>query len=636
MSRKGGWYDEADDYYDDDDYDDDDDWDDGFGQYDTGSLAKKAPAKGSAAAGKKPPAAAAKGKQPAKATSAMAKQMSATPKEKGVGGAVASRSGSAAPPGFPAKPPSSNPTSFRFDTPSPDDVVLAARGARPAPAGSAPAGPADAGPADADAEAARLSRLAIAPRSLAEYDPPPDESAALSAAARRFHVVVLGHVDAGKSTLMGRVLHAVGAVSQRQAHRNQRDAAAAGKASFSWAWALDERPEERERGVTIDVAQARLETGNTSVTLLDAPGHRDFVPNAIAGAAQADAAILVVDAAPGGFETGFAAGTGAGAGGGQTREHVRLAKSLGVERVVVAVSKMDACGYSRGRFDEIRAALSPFLASCGFGEDRVAWTPVSGTEGVNLALPNAGPNPELAAWWDGPTLVGAIDALPPADRGAPLPLRMPVSDVVAGGGRSLGPAAVGGKIEAGSVRKGQKVLVMPAGVLATVRAVEMSGGAGGDDANSGAARGAEIVGYAGDAVDVGLDGVDPLSLAPGAVLCHPEFPLVPAARMTVRIVTLETVRVPILVGSQVVLHAYSAAVEARVSALVATLDPKTGNVTRERPRCLTRDLSAVVELTPVKPVCVERFDAYKALGRVALRSGGKTVALGVVTETFAE
>ena len=103
-----------------------------------------------------------------------------------------------------------------------------------------------------------------------------------------------------------------------------------------------------------------------------------------------------------------------------------------MERVVVAVSKMDACGYSRGRFDEIRGVLSPFLATCGFGEDRVAWTPVSGVEGVNLALPNAGPNAELAAWWDGPTLVGAIDALPPVDRGAPLPLRMPVSDVVAG------------------------------------------------------------------------------------------------------------------------------------------------------------------------------------------------------------
>ena len=418
-------------------------------------------------------------------------------------------------------------------------------------------------------------------------------------------------------------------MSQRQVHRNQRDAAAAGKASFSWAWALDERPEERERGVTVDVAQARLETGNTTVTLLDAPGHRDFVPNAIAGAAQADAAILVVDAAPGGFETGFAAGAGAGAGGGQTREHVKLAKSLGVERVVVAVSKMDACGYSRGRFDEIRGVLSPFLATCGFGEDRVAWTPVSGVEGVNLALPNAGPNAELAAWWDGPTLVGAIDALPPVDRGAPLPLRMPVSDVVAGGSRSLGPAAVGGKIEAGSVRKGQKVLVMPAGVLATVRAVVMSGGGDGDDSNA-------VVGYAGHAADVGLDGVDPLSLAPGAVLCHPEFPLVPATRMTVRIVTLETVRVPILVGSQVILHAYAASVEARVSALVAALDPKTGNVTRERPRCLTKNLSAVVELTPVKPVCVERFDAYKALGRVALRSGGKTVALGVVTETFSE
>ena len=237
------------------------------------------------------------------------------------------------------------------------------------------------------------------------------------------HVVVLGHVDAGKSTLMGRVLHAVGAVDAKQQRRNERDAAAMGKASFGWAFALDATEEERSRGVTVDVAQARFVTpGNarahepTRVTLLDAPGHRDFVGNAISGAARADAAVLVVDASAGGFEAGFREAAGAnGRGGyeastfpnagrklggvvgtGQTREHVRLARSLGVNRVVVAVSKMDSCEYSRDRFDEIKNALTPFLAQSGFDDGRVSWVPVSGFEGVNLVPNGRRPGPAIA------------------------------------------------------------------------------------------------------------------------------------------------------------------------------------------------------------------------------------------------
>jgi elongation factor 1 alpha-like protein len=278
---------------------------------------------------------------------------------------------------------------------------------------------------------------------------------------------------------------------------------AAGKGSFKWAWALDERPEERARGVTVDVAQAAFTTGRTEVTLLDAPGHRDFVPNAIAGVSRADVALLVVDASPGAFERGFQ-------GGGQTREHLALAAMAGIASVIVVVNKMDACGYDEARFEEIKRALSPFAKNAnsisndagiagiagfghgsGFAFEHVAFVPASGIDAANLVSPEAPPPPALAAWWRGPTVCGAIDDVPVSSSAAAAggggglgPTRFPVADVIAdgggGGGRgaratSLGPAAVGGKLERGSLRVGQRLLAQPSGVACVVRRVLYTG-----------------------------------------------------------------------------------------------------------------------------------------------------------------
>jgi elongation factor 1 alpha-like protein len=222
-------------------------------------------------------------------------------------------------------------------------------------------------------------------KDLSEYKLEPDlekeclaleaaESSKEGPALQGLHLVVLGHVDAGKSTLMGRLLHDTGAIGAKEVHKNEREAAQMGKASFSWAWALDERPEERARGVTVDVAMQRFKTSRFKVTLLDAPGHKDFVPNAIAGAAQADAAILLVDGSIGGFEAGFGSIEGhsdhpysSSGGGGQTKEHAQLARSLGIEQLIVVVSKLDTCGFSRDRFLAIKEILSPYLTkTCGF------------------------------------------------------------------------------------------------------------------------------------------------------------------------------------------------------------------------------------------------------------------------------
>lgn len=543
---------------------------------------------------------------------------------------------------------------FAFDKPSPDDVVQAAQ-QQQGPAGAAKAykpiqaqqqaqqsqqqqageqrvqqGAADAAAAsmqglsvsEASVQPAQQSQQPQRRRPLSEYRPDADLAAACAAAAAaeeagggkpRLHLVVLGHVDAGKSTLMGRMLYELGLISDKAVHKTQREAAATGKGSFAWAWMLDERPEERARGVTVDVAVTRFETAARNVTLLDAPGHRDFVPNMITGAAQADAALLIVDGSPGGFEAGFEpAAPGSAAGGGQTREHAQLARSLGVEQVAVVVTKLDTCDFDQARFDSIKAQLEPFLRTCGFRESAIQWLPAVGPSGENLAKPAS--DPRLAAWWKGPTLAQAIDNFRPTHRLLEKPLRMPLTDVLRSGKAGV---TVGGKLEGGALCPGCKVLLMPAGQPATVKSIEVDG------------KPATLA-RAGDSADVTLTGVDATAVCSGTVLCHPDFPVPLVDKFEARVVVLD-VAIPVLRGQQATIHAHTARETGHISGLVSLLNAKTGEVQRLRPRCLLKGQSAVVEVTPARPICVEDYADYRALGRVALRDGGRTVAVGIIT-----
>mmetsp|Transcript_11558 Transcript_11558/g.34681 ORF Transcript_11558/g.34681 Transcript_11558/m.34681 type:complete len:692 (+) Transcript_11558:117-2192(+) len=446
-----------------------------------------------------------------------------------------------------------------------------------------------------------------------------EADAAESAAAggrSRLHLVVLGHVDAGKSTLMGRLLADLGVVSQKHVHKSQTEAARAGKASFSWAWLLDERPEERARGVTVDVATARFDTPGRAVVLLDAPGHRDFVPNMIAGAAQADAALLVVDGSPGGFESGFSAPVGrlGAGGGGQTREHAQLAKSLGVDQLAVVVTKLDTCDYDSDRFHHIKSVLGPFLKSCGFRDSAVRWLPASAPDGQNMTSPPQAP--QLATWWHGPTVVDVIDTFAPGGRAAAaLPLRMCVSDLFR---TARGQSLVGGKIEGGGLKAGTAVAVVPGGQSGTVKVVEVAGAA-------------VPCARAGDTVDVHFNGVDTQMVAAGAVVCHQEWPVPLVDRFLARVLVLEP-PIPLLQGQQVTVHAHSTQETGVVSRLVTLLDTKTGQPAKSRPRCLLKGQTAVVEVTVSRPVPLEEYSDYRALGRVALRDGGRTLAVGVVAQ----
>ncbi|KAG1355152.1 HBS1-like protein [Cocos nucifera] len=346
----------------------------------------------------------------------------------------------------------------------------------------------------------------------------------------QLNLAIVGHVDSGKSTLSGRLLHLLGRLSKREMHKYEKEAKEMGKGSFAYAWAMDESAEERERGITMTVAVAYFVSKKYRIVLLDSPGHKDFVPNMISGATQADAAVLVVDASVGSFEAGMD-----GYGVGQTREHAQLIRSFGVEQIIVAVNKMDMVGYSKERFDFIKLHLISFLRSCGFKDSSVTWIPISAMENQNLV--KAASDVRLSGWYQGPCLLDAIDSLPPPLRDVSKPLILPICDVIKS--PSMGQVAACGKLETGAIQNGSKVLVMPSGDLAMVRSIER------DSSTCSVAR-------AGDNVAVSLQGIDSGLVMPGGVLCHPDYPVPVSIRLELKILVLD-IAAPILIGSQVAL-----------------------------------------------------------------------------------
>jgi len=407
---------------------------------------------------------------------------------------------------------------------------------------------------------------------------------------------------------VGHLLHKLGRVSSQQLHKLQRESDAAGKGSFAFAWVLDEHAEERARGVTVDVAITHFETPRLRITLLDAPGHRDFVPAMISGAAQAEAAILVVSAVEGEFEAGFDRS-------GQTKEHLALARSLGVQQLVVAVNQMDRTGWSAQRYEEIASKVVAFARRTGF-RDAAAVTvvPMSGLLGENLTECN---EPAFRAWYTGPTLLECIDRLTPPERSVDRPLRLCIGDVYKDRQAGL---CIGGKLEAGVIAAGDRVTLMPANETCTVRSV---------------LRNQERTEFAcaGDNVDVVLQSVEPTSLGVGSVLCDPAalVPLVGRLRATIVTYSLD---VPLLPGQQCVLYAHNANAPAVVQQLHATLDPKTGAVARQNPRSIGEGVTADVTIALGHAVCLETHASLRALGRVTLRYAGRTIASGIVTQLW--
>nr|XP_028579315.1 HBS1-like protein isoform X2 [Podarcis muralis] len=420
------------------------------------------------------------------------------------------------------------------------------------------------------------------------------------------NLVVIGHVDAGKSTLMGHLLYLLGNVNKRTMHKYEQESKKAGKASFAYAWVLDETGEERERGVTMDVGMTKFETKTKVITLMDAPGHKDFIPNMITGAAMADVAILVVDASRGEFEAGFETG-------GQTREHGLLVRSLGVTQLAVAVNKMDQVNWQQERFQEIVSKLGQFLKQAGFKESDVAYIPTSGLGGENLVTRSQAS--ELTKWYEGKCLLEQIDSFKPPQRSVEKPFRLCVSDVFKDQGSGF---CVTGKIEAGYVQVGDRLLAMPPNETCTVKGIALH-----DEPVDWAA--------AGDHVILTLTGMDIIKINVACIFCCPKEPIKACTRFRARILIFN-IEVPITKGFPVLLHFQTVSEPATIRRLLSVLHKSTGEVTKKKPECLTKGQNALVELQTQRPVALELYKDFKELGRFMLRYSGSTIAAGVVTE----
>ncbi|KAH8830632.1 EF Tu GTP binding domain-containing protein [Flagelloscypha sp. PMI_526] len=426
------------------------------------------------------------------------------------------------------------------------------------------------------------------------------------------NLVVIGHVDAGKSTLMGRLLYDLGGLDEKTKIANERGSSKIGKSSFSWAWGFDGTAEERERGITMDIAQRSLKTPHRQITILDAPGHKEFVPNMISGASQADCALLVVDAGTGEFEAGFDRG-------GQTREHLILVRSLGVAQVVVSVNKLDQVNWSQDRYKEILDYLKPFLLQTGFQPSKTKFVPVGAMDGVNLIGTEGEVASSLREWYTGPTLVDLLDTLEPPARNILAPTRIPVSNVYR--------TQVSGRLTSGVIQVGEKLRVLPGDETAIVKTIELE-----DESVPWAMAGASVV--------ISLTAIDSVQLNIGSVLCPPSDPIPLATVFTARIIVFD-VDIPITTGASVELFHHSRDVSATISRMLLTLDRATGRTIKSNPRFITKNTSAEIQITlrsnspglaPPRPIPLEPFAVNKDMGRILIRRGGETIGAGIVLE----
>ncbi|GAA5917497.1 hypothetical protein JCM8208_005176 [Rhodotorula glutinis] len=425
------------------------------------------------------------------------------------------------------------------------------------------------------------------------------------------NIVFIGHVDAGKSTMGGNILYLCGMVDKRTLEKYEREAKEAGRESWYLSWALDSTSQEREKGKTVEVGRAYFETTARRYTILDAPGHKNFVPSMISGAAQADVAVLVISARKGEFETGFEKG-------GQTREHAMLVKTAGVSKLIVVVNKMDdpTVNWDKARYDEIVTKLSPFLKGTGYNmKTDVTFIPVSGFTGANIKEPA---DRKLAPWVEGPPLLSFLDDLPITDRKNNAPLMIPISEKYADMG-----CVVVGKIESGKVRKGADLLLMPNKTPVQVQAIynEME---------------EEVpLALSGDNIRLRLRGVEDTEISVGFVLSSPVTPVHTVTQFEAQLVILDTKNI-ITAGYGAVLHVHTASEEVTLAALLHYYDKKTGRKSRRPPQFAKKGMKIVALVEAANALCIEPFSVQPALGRFTLRDEGKTVAIGRVLRVITD
>jgi len=410
------------------------------------------------------------------------------------------------------------------------------------------------------------------------------------------NLAIIGHIDHGKSTLVGRLLYETGVVPPHIIEKYKEEAKAKGKESFAFAWVMDSLKEERERGITIDVAHKRFDTEKYYFTIVDCPGHRDFVKNMITGASQADAAILVV-AAPEGVQA-------------QTKEHVFLSRTLGINQLIVSINKMDMVKYDQNRYEEVKKDISQLLKMVGYKPDDIIFIPTSAFMGDNVSKLS-----ENTPWYKGPTVLQALDMLKEPEKPVELPLRVPVQDVYSISGVGTVPV---GRVETGKMKKGDKVVFMPPAVEGEVKSIEM--------------HHEEIPeAVPGDNIGWNVRGVGKDEIRRGDVCGHTTNPPTVADEFTAQIVVLQHPSA-ITVGYTPVFHCHTAQVACTIIEIQKKLDPRTGQVKEENPTFIKAGDAAIVKVKPTRPLVIENVREIPQLGRFAIRDMGQTIAAGMVMD----
>jgi len=422
------------------------------------------------------------------------------------------------------------------------------------------------------------------------------------------NLVIIGHVDAGKSTMMGHFLYKLGYVSHGKMTQYEKESKLIGKATFQYAWAMDETDLEREKGVTINIAMKNFQLKDKNFTIIDAPGHKDFIPNMISGAAQADCAILVIDSKKNAFEAGFSHG-------GQTKEHAILARCLGVTQLIVAVNKLDMNEWEKPAFENICAIIEPFLLTIGYKQENIRYIPVSGLLGINLVEKSAEPK---LAWYTGPTLSELIYTFKPVKRELDKPIRCCVSDCYTSSVEYLKGTCISAKIEGGVVQSGDKLLLQPLGMACQVKDIMI-----GDQKAS--------IAKAGDSAEIGIQPEEELDISlvkSGMVLCSIEHPINIITKFKAQIMTFE-LTVPITLGCQIFIHCFSLKAPAKITKIEKSI---SDGIEKKNPKCLLSNQTAFVIITAQEKVCLELYANFKGLGRIAIRNSAGTLATGIITE----
>ena len=438
---------------------------------------------------------------------------------------------------------------------------------------------------------------------------PEEEDDATGDQREHLNLCFIGHVDAGKSTIGGQILFQSGLVDDRTIEKFEKEAKDKNRESWYMAYIMDTNEEERAKGKTVEVGRAHFETEKKRYTVLDAPGHKNYVPNMIAGAAQADVGVLVIAARKGEFETGFERG-------GQTREHAQLAKTLGVTKLIVLVNKMDdqTVMWDKTRWDEINTKLSPFLKSCGYPSKDVQYVPVSGLYGTNMKTTVG---KDVCPWYDGKSFFETLDDLEPLDRNPDAPFRMPILDKH----KDMGTIVMG-KTEAGIVKRGDKLIVMPNAVPVKVSTVYR------DDVEVNKVM-------PGENVRLRLAGIEEEQLMSGFVLCAPSAPVHVTQEIECQLAILELLEHKSLftAGYKAVIHIHAVTEECEVTKIVHQIDGKTRKPVEKKKGSaifLKSGSLAVVRIKTGGIICCEKFADVPQLGRFTLRDEGKTVAIGKV------